>query len=102
MHTPLPWSLQENYQGPLTDKFKNFPFSVVGPMFTPCLVYGDGKLNAGTARANGELIVRAVNNHEALVAMLAEVTDRFGHNDAPEDLECLDRARRTLANATQP
>ncbi len=32
-------------------------------------------------------------------AMLSELVDRFGHNDSPEDLECLDRARVLLGES---
>lgn len=36
------------------------------------------------------------SREKKLVQMLEELVDRFGHNDSPEDLECLDRARKLL------
>jgi hypothetical protein len=61
-HTPTPWKIT----GMPFDT--SFPLAIEGADgFRPAAVYGDGILNRGTTKANAELIVRAVNSHEALV-----------------------------------
>lgn len=59
-HTPGPWNYKSTYQGPLSDRWKGFPFSIDGgDGFQPALLFGDGQLNRGTAEANARLISAA-------------------------------------------
>jgi hypothetical protein len=100
--TPRPWRVTPAYQGPLTDKFKSTPFAIGGADgFEPCLILGDGKLNAGTAEANAQLIVTAVNAHDALVAAIKEAVRRIPYLDANLDVIKQCDAALTLAKSTE-
>ena len=76
-HTPGPWAIVE------TECMKGFPYRIDGSStdetptgFSPCAVYGDGKLNAGVALANARLIAAAPQLLTALRAYMAwDATD---------------------------
>lgn len=55
----------------------------------------DGGLNEETAKT----LVRAVNNHDALVSLLTEAANYMGEMGHPEDL--LERSRATLKKAQE-
>ncbi len=94
-HTPGPWRAEETYQGMLTDKFKDFPFSINGADgFQPCLVLGDGKLNAGTAAANARLIAAA----PALLAAL-EIAEATLQRLAPDGSRATQGTRDVITAA---
>lgn len=94
--TPAPWWFEPTYQGALTDKFKGFPFSINGANgFQPCLIYGDGTDNAGTAEANARLIATAPELLEACESIL-----RRWHMGEPTDSEHIEFIRSTIAKAT--
>ena len=60
--TKRPWKLSK-----LSETDRDFAYRIdSAEMFSPCLVYRDGKLNAGIATANARLIVTAVNHFEEM------------------------------------
>jgi hypothetical protein len=72
--TPLPWKYSSTHQGALTDRWKDFPFTVQGGNgFCPCAIFGDGTNNRGVAEANAAYICLAANNHERLVSTLQDI-----------------------------
>jgi len=60
-HSPEPWTMVKVYPSPRYGA--DFPYRVeAADQFSPCMIYGDGTQNRGTAEANAERIVACVNN----------------------------------------
>lgn len=97
-HTPTPWTLDET----------DLPFIINGPAASPASdddieqvhiatipVYGPNSrmaYSADVAQANAQRIIRCVNHHDALVAALVTMRERYGRlHDALSD--CIESGR---------
>ena len=74
-HTPGPWEIKSQHRGILmpivAGKHGEIGVALARPMGS----------EPGTARANAELICRAVNAHDDMLAALEDVLKRLGETD---------------------
>lgn len=74
-HTPTPWRVELDNEG-LPE------ITAYGPQRIAMLT-GEDELGLPALKANGDLIVHAVNNHKRLVAALSKLFDAVGHIPTP-------------------
>lgn len=97
-HTETPWdwfasgSVMQGYSQPFGIKQGNAANLIIG-------VFGDVRGGIEVAEANAEFVVRAVNAHEALVAVLGDSLQAWeGEEDSvkEEHAELIERLRAVL------
>ena len=75
--TKRPWKMVK-----LSEKDRDFAYRIDGAeKFSPCLVYRDGTLNKGTSEANARLIIKAVNNFDAVLEALKRIEEQLLERD---------------------
>lgn len=104
-HTPIPWSTDGAYVLPLADQAKAQP----GTLFVAMCGISSSYRPPEETKANAEFIVRACNNHDALVATVRDLLPWASEYTKSQrtrlhgkgEFKRIADARSALANATK-
>lgn len=108
-HTPTPWLCTRSGPNMRTRYNQSFAIAELGERNLIAGCFADVSGGETVAKANAELIVRAVNNHDRLVEALSNIAggrgiaglaDAFVQGNASSAIDCIQQyARQALAAA---